>query len=195
MCACNSVCVCTVCVPVTVCVCLTEWKEINSAMLKEENVRDNINRWFKEIANHYLPFLILEKNLIKLLEELSLAQDIQKNELLFQTLSSEEFRLALKHFFAQQNVDSINFDELILYIKESMRTHKQSIDFDFSINQIGRIIAQIYEKMSFDKDQIKKAASSITNNLFFILFSPFIYAPNRSFLSIIIARHIAFIQL
>lgn len=144
---------------------LTEWKEINSAMLKEENVRDNINRWFKEIANHYLPFLILEKNLIKLLEELSLAQDIQKNELLFQTLSSEEFRLALKHFFAQQNVDSINFDELILYIKESMRTHKQSIDFDFSINQIGRIIAQIYEKMSFDKDQIKKAASQLNSSL------------------------------
>lgn len=144
---------------------LTEWKEINSAMLKEENVRDNINRWFKEIANHYLPFVILEKNLTKLLEELSLAQDIQKNELLFQTLSSEGFRLSLKHFFEQQNVDSINLDELILYIKESMRTHKQSIDFDFSINQIGRIIAQIYEKMSFDKDQIKKAANQLNSSL------------------------------
>lgn len=144
---------------------LTEWKEINSAMLKEENVRDNINRWFKEIANHYLPFVILEKNLTKLLEELSLAQDIQKNELLFQTLSSEGFRLSLKHFFTQQNVDSINLDELILYIKESMRTHKQSIDFDFSINQIGRIIAQIYEKMSFDKDQIKKATNQLNSSL------------------------------
>ena len=144
---------------------LAEWKEINSSMLKEENVRDNINRWFKEVANHYLPFVILENNLRKLLEELTLAQDAQKNDLLFQTLSGEEFRSSLKHFFVQQNVDKINLDELILYIKESMKTQKQFIDFDFSVNQISRIMAQIYEKLSFDKDQIRKATSQLNTSL------------------------------
>lgn len=46
-----------------------------------------------------------------------------------------------------------------------MKTQKQFIDFDFSVNQISRIMAQIYEKLSFDKDQIRKATSQLNTSL------------------------------
>ena len=59
---------------------LVDWKELNSQILKEENVRDNLNRWLKEIANHYLPFIFLEKNLLKFLSELSEEREKSKYE-------------------------------------------------------------------------------------------------------------------
>ena len=63
---------------------LAEWKEINTAITKEENTRDNINRWLKEVANHYIPFIIIEKQLRVLLSEL---QDILLKQHLFPNYS------------------------------------------------------------------------------------------------------------
>jgi DNA sulfur modification protein DndD len=82
---------------------LSEWKEINAQLLKEENVRDNLNRWLKEIANHYLPFVILEKNLNNLLEEINTDQEYQRNEMIMETFSSKEFGLSLKEFFSNKH--------------------------------------------------------------------------------------------
>lgn len=144
---------------------LAEWKEINALMLKEENSRDNYNRWLKEIANHYLPFVILEKNLKKLLNELNLAQDAQKTELLVDTLSEDKFVSSMKKYLSNNNVDNLNVLQLIDFIKDSITKGEETINFDFSIKQIGRIISQIYEKLEFDKEQIKKVVSQLNSSL------------------------------
>lgn len=144
---------------------LSEWKEINAQLLKEENVRDNLNRWLKEIANHYLPFVILEKNLNRLLEEINTDQEYQRNEMIMETFSSKEFGLSLKEFFSNKHSGDITEVELVEFLKTTLRTKYDGVNFDFSTNQVNRIIGQIYEKLDFDSKQIKQAVSKLNTSL------------------------------
>lgn len=144
---------------------LSEWKEINAQLLKEENVRGNLNRWLKEIANHYLPFVILEKNLNRLLEEINTDQEYQRNEMIMETFSSKEFGLSLKEFFSNKQSGDITEVELVEFLKTTLRTKYDGVNFDFSTNQVNRIIGQIYEKLDFDSKQIKQAVSKLNTSL------------------------------
>ncbi len=144
---------------------LTEWKELNAKVLKEENIRDNINRWLKEIANHYLPFIILEKQLDKLLEELSFAQEKQRSEIIIDTFASNDFSRALDVFLKQKEITDLNISDLVEFLQNTLSTPNKAPDFDFSVNQIHGIIAQIYEKRNFDKRQILSAVSQLNASL------------------------------
>ena len=144
---------------------LSEWKEINSLLLKEENTRENLNRWLKDIANNYLPFIILEKNLRKLLEEINKDQENQRNEVIMETFSSKEFGLALKEFFYNKQTGDITECELVEFLKDTLKSKYDGVNFDFSSNQINRIIGQIYEKLDFDSKQIKQAVSKLNSSL------------------------------
>lgn len=144
---------------------LSEWKEISALLLKEENARDNLNRWFKEVANHYLPFIILEKNLKKLLNEINEDQERQRNKIILDTFSSKEFGLSIKQFFLDKQATNVNEKELIAFLRNVLETKHIGVQFDFSNNQINRILAQIYEKLDFDVKQIKQALSQLNSSL------------------------------
>lgn len=144
---------------------LSEWKEISALLLKEENARDNLNRWFKEVANHYLPFVILEKNLKKLLNEINEDQERQRNKIILDTFSSKEFGLSIKQFFSDKQATNVNEKELIAFLRNVLETKHIGVQFDFSNNQINRILAQIYEKLDFDVKQIKQALSQLNSSL------------------------------
>lgn len=144
---------------------LAEWKEINALLLKEENVRDNLNRWLKEVANHYLPFVILEKNLNRLLREINADQENQRSEMIMETFSSKEFGLSLKEFFSNKQTGDITEEELVTFLKNTLKTKHDGVNFDFSTNQINRIIGQVYEKLEFDSKQIKQAVSKLNTSL------------------------------
>ena len=145
-------------------VSLTEWKETNAQLLKEENVRDNLNRWLKEIANHYLPFILLEKNLHKLLSELSISQENQKTKVVLDLMSSDSFILSVQKLLDSKKVINISVDELVSVIKGNFTT-EETISFDYTSNQINRLISQIYEKFDFDTKQIKQALSQLSKSL------------------------------
>ncbi len=145
-------------------VSLTEWKEINSQLLKEENIRDNLNRWLKEIANHYLPFILLDKNLSKLLSELNLSQENQKTELILDVMSSDSFVSSIKDLLERKKVSNLSVDELVDVVKCNF-SREETIQFDYSSTQINRLISQIYEKLDFDKKQIKQALSKLNTSL------------------------------
>ncbi len=145
-------------------VSLTEWKEINSQLLKEENIRDNLNRWLKEIANHYLPFILLDKNLSKLLSELNLSQENQKTELILDVMSSDSFVSSIKDLLERKKVANLSVDELVDVVKCNF-SMEETIQFDYSSTQINRLISQIYEKLDFDKKQIKQALSKLNTSL------------------------------
>lgn len=144
---------------------LSEWKEISALLLKEENARDNLNRWFKEVANHYLPFIILEKNLKKLLNEINEDQERQRNKIILESFSSKEFGLSIKQFFLDKNATNVNEKEFIAFLQNVLEAKHDGVQFDFSNNQINRILAQIYEKLDFDVKQIKQALSQLNSSL------------------------------
>ncbi len=144
---------------------LSDWKELNAQILKEENTRENINRWLKEIANHYLPFIIIDKQISKLLEELSAAQEKQKSEIIIDTFASKDFGQALDVFLKQKDITDLGVSDLIKFLQDTLSGSIEALDFDFSDNQIHRIIAQIYEKRDFDKKQIQSALSQLNASL------------------------------
>lgn len=144
---------------------LSEWKEINIQLSKEENTRENLNRWFKEIANHYLPFLILENNLKKLLTELSDAGDYEKTQYIIDLLESNQVVNKTKLLLESRNVTSLQAEELITSFVKLLEVKKPRVLFDFSSNQIERIIAQIYEKLDFDQKLITDGLSKLSKSL------------------------------
>lgn len=144
---------------------LAEWKEINTAITKEENTRDNINRWLKEVANHYIPFIIIEKQLRVLLSELQDAQENERKNSVLQTFSDSSFSNALANYLISNGESTINADDLIAYLSSLMSSSEESLNFGFSSGQISRIIAQIYEKLDFDKNLIAKAINQLNASL------------------------------
>lgn len=144
---------------------LSDWKELNAQLLKEENMRDNINRWLKDIANHYLPFVILDKQLARLMNELSDFQEKQKVEIVIDTMTNDIFGNQLNVFLKERVKDSLGAEDIMNFLKNALHLPEQELDFDFSTNQINRIIAQIYEKREFDKKQIKTAVSKLKTSL------------------------------
>lgn len=143
---------------------LVDWKELNSQILKEENVRDNLNRWLKEIANHYLPFILLEKNLLKLLSELSEARENRKVEAVIDMMQNDDFANSINQFLAEKEVLNLTAVELVNLVKQNFTIH-DDIYFDYSESQSDRLIAQIYEKLDFDKKQIKNVLTQINASL------------------------------
>lgn len=143
---------------------LVDWKELNSQILKEESVRDNLNRWLKEIANHYLPFILLEKNLLKLLSELSEARENRKVAAVIDMMQNDDFANSINQFLAEKEVLNLTAVELVNLVKQNFTIH-DDIYFDYSESQSDRLIAQIYEKLDFDKKQIKKVLTQINASL------------------------------
>lgn len=143
---------------------LVDWKELNSQILKEENVRDNLNRWLKEIANHYLPFILLEKNLLKLLSELSEARENRKVAAVIDMMQNDDFANSINQFLAEKEVLNLTAVELVNLVKQNFTIH-DDIYFDYSESQSDRLIAQIYEKLDFDKKQIKNVLTQINASL------------------------------
>lgn len=145
-------------------VSLSEWKEINTQLSKEENSRDNINKWLKETANNYLPFILLENNLKKLLSELSLSQEKQKTELILDIMSGKEFLSSIDAMLREKKITNLSAKELSDLVKSNFVV-KDVIAFDYTNSQLNRLISQIYEKLNFDKTQIKKAVTKLNTSL------------------------------
>lgn len=144
---------------------LSDWKELNVQMQKEENIRDNINRWLKEIANNYLPFIILERQLEQLLNELSKAQEYQRKNIIVDTFAGSNFSRELDTFLKSKDIQTLKVSDFVEFLQATLTSSDKALDFDFSINQTNRVIAQIYEKQEFDKSTIKTALSQLNASL------------------------------
>ena len=144
---------------------LVEWKEINARLAKEENDRDSMNRWLREVANHYLPFVIMENNLRTLANELIAEQEQQKSSLLLDTLSAPDVGCSISKFLDQKSISQITSNDLVEFLTSLLREDAEDPKFDFSASQISRIMAQIYEKLDFDKVQVRRVLSKLNNSL------------------------------
>lgn len=143
---------------------LTQWKQINADISKEESTRDSLNKWLKETANHYIPFILIEKNLNKLLSELTKSQENQKTEVVIEAISNNDFATSLNQLFKEKKTNDVSVDEIINIIKQNLIV-EESIDFDYSTNQMNKLISQIYEKLDFDKKEIERVLKQLKNSL------------------------------
>lgn len=143
---------------------LSDWKELSAQLSKEENNRDNLNRWLKEIANHYIPFIILEKNLLQLKSELVDSRENRKIAAIIDMMNDGSFIDSLNQLLVEKKIKNFSAVELVDLVKRNF-TISDNTHFDYSESQSDKIIAQIYEKMDFDKNQVKKALTQINSSL------------------------------
>lgn len=143
---------------------LSDWKELSAQLSKEENNRDNLNRWLKEIANHYIPFIILEKNLLQLKSELVDSRESRKIAAVIDMMNDGSFIDSLNQLLVEKKIKNFSAVELVDLVKRNF-TISDNTHFDYSESQSDKIIAQIYEKMDFDKNQVKKALTQINSSL------------------------------
>lgn len=145
---------------------LTEWKEINAALTKEESKRDEINRWLKEIANHYLPFVIVKNQMNTLLSELEMAQERNKQLAVSAILEDDSFKKSVYEFLKQKGIAESDVGELIQFMRNlSVGNGVQKDLFDLSNSQMNKLIAQIYEKLEFDPQMILKSMRALSVSL------------------------------
>ena len=144
---------------------IAEWKQLNSQLIQEESDRDNINRWLKEIANHYLPFVILHNELDGLFFDLTKSQDIQRNKSLLEALNNSEFKISLDNYIRSKNATTITADDIAEFVNKSMEKQELGLDYDLTLNQINKVIAQIYEKKEIDIQSVKNAVLKLNKSL------------------------------
>lgn len=148
---------------------LSEWRRIHQEIAQEETRREEINRWLKDIANHYLPFILLKKELKELRIGLENEQETQKGESIQGTLSSVVFFEKLDTYLTDKQIENITTQELIEFIcKQTTIQRTGEKIFDFSAMQIARILTQIEEKGEFSEKEIlkklKELKASINKN-------------------------------
>lgn len=144
-------------------VSLEEWKTLNSELIKEESIRDEFSRWLKDAANHYIPFIILRKEMNELSHRLVEEEEKLKSSFVKEIVKREEFLDKLsKHL----NKTGVTADNIVKIICDSISEDGDSPSiFDLSANQIKKLQAQIDEKNEFDVAYILKASKKIKESL------------------------------
>lgn len=146
-------------------VSLEEWKTLNSQLTKEESIRDEVNRWLKEIANHYLPFLILRDRMKQLRILLIKEEENLKSNFVREIVNKEEFVKKLDIYLNQEGY-KIDSNNIVKFICDSISVdEKKEGLFDLSSNQLRKIQTQIDEKTEFDKNDILKAIKLLNTSL------------------------------
>lgn len=145
---------------------ISEWKSITAELSKEEARRDEINRWLKESANNFIPFVILEKQLSELLTTIQSEQSAKKGRIIADTLNSQEFVSKFCRYCDKKGYDDKEMGDILSFIcAETSGDADQKTLFDMSDAQMSKIIAQIYEKKDFDPGSIDKAIKNLVASL------------------------------
>ena len=147
-------------------VSLAEWKEISANLTKEEAKREEINRWLKEIANHYLPFLIVKKQMQNLLARLEHEQDVKSQKAISEALQEDNVQKSLLNFLNEKGITESSSEEIVQFLRTLfVGSEEQNVLFDLSNSQINRLIAQIYEKIDFEQQLIIKSNKTLATSL------------------------------
>lgn len=147
-------------------VSLSAWKEINADLAKEETKREEINRWLKDVANHYLPFLIVKTQMMDLLHKLEQEQNSKNKKAIQDAVQDANIQISLHNFFAEKGIDAVSTEEVMRFFCSLFNSDdEEEILFDLSNSQINKLIAQIYEKIEFDQVLISKATRSLAASL------------------------------
>lgn len=142
---------------------LEDWKNLNGEIIKEESLRDGLSRWLKDIANNYLPFIILKKEMNNLSHRLVEEEESLKSSFVRELVKRTDFLDRLSKFL---NKTDITADKIVKIICDSVseNDNKPSI-FDLSVNQIKKLQTQIDEKNEFDVKSVLNACKEIKLSL------------------------------
>lgn len=111
-------------------------------------------------------FISKAKNRIKHAELQTIQyEDYEKTKYIIDLLKSNQAVSKTRLLLESKNITSLQAEELITSFVKLLEVKKPRVLFDFSSTQIERIIAQIYEKLDFDKMLIINNLSQLSKSL------------------------------
>lgn len=145
---------------------IAQWKDITSKLNKEEALREELNRFLKDVANNNLPFVILRRQMDALLNELEKERSQISQELFLDVLHEKIAGEKFVDFLAKYGLKFKEAKEITEFIADQVGTGNDTMKlFDYSATQYNRLIAQIITKNQFEGNLIVKTAKDIDASL------------------------------
>ena len=135
---------------------IEEWTQLNKELTYEEFKREEYSKKIKEIANNYLPFLILNDQLKELEKQLISYKKIRKLKNYHDIIESAEFYNYLKE------KDIIDFYNILMDF--NYKNDEKNI-FDFSDFEYDKLISQLDAKINFNKKTFFNILKDIEKSL------------------------------
>lgn len=139
-----------------------EWDKKFQSIKDEEHFRDSQNQWLKKIANDYIPFLILKKELKKLINYIKQEDEFKKFEAFNQLLNNNMIKELFSKKFKINNTENI-LAEISSEIVSNFLNKKCLLNL--SSEQQGQLLYQIKDINKFNENKIFEAVSAIKNSI------------------------------
>lgn len=139
-----------------------EWDKKFQSIKDEEHFRDSQNQWLKKIANDYIPFLILKKELKELINYIKQEEEFKKFEAFNQLLNNNMIKELFSKKFKSNNAENI-LTEISSEIVSNFLNKKCLLNL--SSEQQGQLLYQIKDINKFNKNKIFEAVSAIKNSI------------------------------
>ena len=139
-----------------------EWKSLNSLILNEEQVRQNIYKEMKDVSLNILPFLIIKDQI----NELSIILDREESEMEVKNINEKIGDPTLKKVLKEKFGDDLIVDRIIVDIIEYFKSDSKGNILLGLSNAESEIVKSTIRKIAgYDKMNIEKFYKGISNSL------------------------------
>lgn len=139
-----------------------EWDKKIQSIKDEEHFRDSQNQWLKKIANDYIPFLILKKELKELINYIKQEDEFKKFEAFNQLLNNNMIKELFSKKFKSNNAENI-LAEISSEIVSNFLNKKCLLNL--SSEQQGQLLYQIKDINKFNKNKVFETVTAIKNSI------------------------------
>lgn len=139
-----------------------EWDKKFQSIKDEEHFRDSQNQWLKKIANDYIPFLILKKELKELINYIKQEDEFKKFEAFNQLLNNNMIKELFSKKFKSNNAENI-LAEISSEIESNFLNKKCLLNL--SSEQQGQLFYQIKDINKFNKNKVFETVTAIKNSI------------------------------
>ena len=145
-----------------------EWDNELAKIKTEEDKRESINLWLKNISNSTLPFLMLKEEMQELKSQIITEEAIELNEN-FSSIIKERYVIDLisKEFEKSDKTINSNLISQIMYEVSDKISKNQSKNkiLMLSLDEKATILHTISNINEFDEDSIQKAVNKISSSI------------------------------
>lgn len=139
-----------------------EWDKKFQSIKDEEHFRDSQNQWLKKIANDYIPFLILKKELKELINYIKQEDEFKKFEAFNKLLNNNMIKELFSKKFKSNNAENI-LAEISSEIVSNFLNKKCLLNL--SSEQQGQLLYQIKDINKFNKNKVFETVTAIKNSI------------------------------
>lgn len=146
-------------------VTMDEWNDNFLKLKQEEQYREVRNDWIKKAANEIIPFLIAQKTLKKLEEQLSTEENRYERESL-ERICVDIINQAIGRLSDRNNISMGSFNGLVEEVKDIIQeTDQEEMVLGLSIEEKKILSGQLYTLLQLDKESVIRNRAEVKESI------------------------------